>query len=160
MPRGREPAPAEAPTEATRMWRWAWGRCWQRPAVAVWPTTELGGCDCRSRRTVLSPKVNHKTSEWECDRARREVDTTRGGVKGPPPLGGGEHASGCTGNLCLVRQKPDFTLPLLGSCACWLLSRVTPCDPMGCSPAGSSVPGVLQARILEWVAISFSRGSS
>ena len=70
------------------MWRWAWGRCWQRPAVAVWPTTELGGCDCRSRRTVLSPKVNHKTSEWECDRARREVDTTRGGVKGPPPLGG------------------------------------------------------------------------
>ena len=34
------------------------------------------------------------------------------------------------------------------------------CDPMGCSPPGSSVHGILQARILEWAAISFSRGSS
>ena len=34
------------------------------------------------------------------------------------------------------------------------------CDPMDCSPPGSSVGGILQARILEWVAISFSRGSS
>ena len=33
-------------------------------------------------------------------------------------------------------------------------------DPMGCSPPGSSVHGTLQARILEWVAIPFSRGSS
>ena len=33
-------------------------------------------------------------------------------------------------------------------------------DPMGCSLPGSSVHGILQARILEWVAISFSRGSS
>ena len=35
----------------------------------------------------------------------------------------------------------------------------TLCDPMDCSPPGSSVRGILQARILEWVAI-FSRGSS
>ena len=34
------------------------------------------------------------------------------------------------------------------------------CDPMDCSLPGSSVHGILQARILEWVAISFSRGSS
>ena len=33
-------------------------------------------------------------------------------------------------------------------------------DPMDCSPPGSSVHGGVQARILEWVAISFSRGSS
>ena len=33
-------------------------------------------------------------------------------------------------------------------------------DPMDYSPPGSSVHGILQARILEWVAISFSRGSS
>ena len=39
-------------------------------------------------------------------------------------------------------------------------SCVTLCDPMDCSPPGSSVRGILQARILEWVAISFSRGSS
>ena len=34
------------------------------------------------------------------------------------------------------------------------------CDPMDCSPQGSSVYGILQARILEWVAISFFRESS
>ena len=34
------------------------------------------------------------------------------------------------------------------------------CDPVDCSPPGSSIHGIPQARILEWVAISFSRGSS
>ena len=33
-------------------------------------------------------------------------------------------------------------------------------NSMDCSPPGSSVHGILQARILEWVAIPFSRGSS
>ena len=36
----------------------------------------------------------------------------------------------------------------------------TLCDPMDCSQPGSSVPGILQARILEWVAMLSSRGSS
>ena len=39
-------------------------------------------------------------------------------------------------------------------------SCLTLCDPTDCSPPGSSVYGVSQARILEWVAISFSRESS
>ena len=39
-------------------------------------------------------------------------------------------------------------------------SCLTLCDPVDCSPPGFSVHGILQARILEWVAISFSRGSS
>ena len=37
-------------------------------------------------------------------------------------------------------------------------SCLTLCDPMGCSPPGSSARGIFQARILEWVAISFSGG--
>ena len=37
---------------------------------------------------------------------------------------------------------------------------LTLCDPMDCSPPGFSVPGILQARILEWVAVPSSRGSS
>ena len=41
-----------------------------------------------------------------------------------------------------------------------LQSCLTLCDPIGCSPPGSSVHEILQARILEWVAISFSWGSS
>ena len=36
----------------------------------------------------------------------------------------------------------------------------TLCDPMDCSPPGSSVHGNFQVRILEWVAIFFPRGSS
>ena len=37
-----------------------------------------------------------------------------------------------------------------------LQSCPTPCDPIDGSPPGSPVPGILQARTLEWVAISFS----
>ena len=37
-----------------------------------------------------------------------------------------------------------------------LQSRPTLCDPVDGSPLGSPVPGILQARTLEWVAISFS----
>ena len=44
-------------------------------------------------------------------------------------------------------------------CACSVTqSCLTLCNPMDCSPPGSPVHGILQARILEWVAISFSRG--
>ena len=37
---------------------------------------------------------------------------------------------------------------------------LTLCDPVDCSPPGSSVHGILQATALEWVAVHFSRGSS
>ena len=36
----------------------------------------------------------------------------------------------------------------------------TLCDPVDCNPPGSFIHGILQARILEWVAIPFLRGSS
>ena len=39
-------------------------------------------------------------------------------------------------------------------------SCLTLCDPKDCSPPGFSVYGILQARILEWLVMSFSRGSS
>ena len=39
-------------------------------------------------------------------------------------------------------------------------SCMTFCEPMDCNLPGSSVHGILQARVLEWVATSFSRGSS
>ena len=45
-------------------------------------------------------------------------------------------------------------------CVCESPSRGRLCDPMDCSPPGSSVQGILQARVLEWVAISFSRPTS
>ena len=45
-------------------------------------------------------------------------------------------------------------------CAQSLQSRLMVCDPIDSSPPGFSVHGIFQARILEWVAISFSRGPS
>ena len=51
-----------------------------------------------------------------------------------------------------------ITIPYCGG----LVAQSCPilCDPMDCIPLGSSVCGIFQARILEWVAISFSRGTS
>ena len=45
-------------------------------------------------------------------------------------------------------------------CVCESLSHVRLCNTMDCSLPGSPVSGIIQARILEWVAMSFSRGSS
>ena len=45
-------------------------------------------------------------------------------------------------------------------CAKSFQLRLTLCDPMDGSPSGSSVHGILQSRILEWVAVPSSRGSS
>jgi len=58
-------------------------------------------------------------------------------------------------------QLSDFHFTLLhldaaAAAAKSLQSCPTLCDPIESSPQGSYVPGILQARILEWVAISFS----
>ena len=45
-------------------------------------------------------------------------------------------------------------------CAKSLQSCLTLCTPLGCRPSGSSVHGILKARIMNWVAIPFSRVSS
>ena len=47
-------------------------------------------------------------------------------------------------------------------CVCVLVAQSCPtlCNPLDCIPPGSPVHGILQARILEWVAMPFSRGSS
>ena len=55
----------------------------------------------------------------------------------------------------------QFTGCTMTSCCCLIAkSFQTLCNPIDCSPPGSSVHGISQARILEWVAIPFSRGSS
>ena len=55
----------------------------------------------------------------------------------------------------------SFNLPMCAMyCAKLLQPCLTLCDPMDCSPPGSSVLGILQARILEWVAMPSSRESS
>ena len=53
-----------------------------------------------------------------------------------------------------------FQISLGGTCVLSRLSCVTLCNPMSCSPSGSSVHGILQARILERIAVLSSRRSS
>ena len=67
----------------------------------------------------------------------------------------------------LPQEHPARDLGLVSAslshyyCCCLAAkSCLTLCDPMDCSPPGCSVHVTSQARILEWVAISFSRGSS
>ena len=59
----------------------------------------------------------------------------------------------CLPKVCLLKPHSK----VCGVCVYvfWLF-----CDSMDCSPPGSSVHGIFQGRILEWVAISYSRGSS
>ena len=65
------------------------------------------------------------------------------------------------GHISTVRN-PSYSrlLGLLCMCAQSLQSCPTLCNPLDCNPANSSVHEILQARILEWVAIPFCRGSS
>ena len=56
-------------------------------------------------------------------------------------------------------QFPVDPVTFCWECVC-MLSHSVMSDPLDCSPPGSSVHGIFQARILEWVALSFSRGSS
>ena len=61
---------------------------------------------------------------------------------------------GCRSHIC------QFNICSLCVHSRSLQSCLTLCDPMGFSPPGSSVPGILQARTLKGVAVSFSRESS
>ena len=59
-------------------------------------------------------------------------------------------------NLKYKKEKNLESLWKHAAAAKSLQSCPTLCDPIDGSPPGSSVPGILQARTLEWVAISFS----
>ena len=57
----------------------------------------------------------------------------------------------------LLIIETDFNWYTAAATAKSLQSCLTLCDTIDGSPPGSSIPGILQARILEWVAISFSK---
>ena len=59
-----------------------------------------------------------------------------------------------------IRDNVEQVPEIYGMSARSLQQCLTLCDPMDCSPPASSVHGILQARILEWVAMPISSGSS
>ena len=58
--------------------------------------------------------------------------------------------------ILLSSEKNELLIHAAAAAAKLLQSCPTLCDPIDGSPPGSPVPGILQARTLEWVAISFS----
>ena len=62
--------------------------------------------------------------------------------------------------LLTDQSRPSLESPKPSTRVLTYFSPVQLCDPTDCSPPGSSVHGISQARVLEWVAISSSRGSS
>ena len=58
--------------------------------------------------------------------------------------------------MCFKFRKAICTAAAAAAATKLLQSCPTLCDPIDGSPPGSPIPGILQARTLEWVAISFS----
>ena len=61
---------------------------------------------------------------------------------------------------CILYPYSEYKHPQSESESEVAQSCLTLCHPVDCSLPGSSIHGIFQARVLEWVAISFSRGSS
>ena len=63
---------------------------------------------------------------------------------------------GCNAPIGFIDALAFLRSVAAAAAANWPQSCPTLCDPIDGSPLGSSIPGILQARTLEWVAISFS----
>ena len=94
----------------------------------------------------------HLISILEADQDCQDMDAC---LRSSDLLGPAHTAVNLSSQLCL-HDSTFSSLSLLFSRSVVSDS----CDPVDCSLPGSSVYGMFQARILEWVAISFSRGSS
>ena len=127
--------------------------------------------------SIIGAQFNHGMMVCHCEKLPREIniaETQEEGVKAedvggrgltgpegrarPPssPVPEGCIPRGPTASQQVGRKLERFLIPdVLVAQLC-----LTLCHPVDCSPPGSSVHGILQARLVEWVAIHFSRGSS
>ena len=142
--------------------KWGWSHlfyCSLFSSILGFYTLDVSSTRLRSRQSQMSP-VDTASSSW--------------GQNHP----GWEPPSQYLGNYKHIRRREVifprnisigliskwwkfWACPQTSVCVCEVAQSCPAlCDPMDCSPPGSSVHGILQARILEWVAISFSRGSS
>ena len=116
------------------------------------PTSQLQSCACIIGMAFsLATVTGSDTSIWpKCTESKSNLE----------PLWEREafhwKQSRTETRCCCHRPQIESTL-----CSCCLVTKLCPTiyDPMDWSPPGSSVHEILQARILEWVAISYSRGS-
>ena len=92
--------------------------------------------------------VKERSTPWDVVLGVQMRGRSKGGVRE-------QRRCGSWGHSALLSGSPPFRSSVAN-----VLVASDSCDPMDCSPPGSSVHGIYQAGILEWVIISFSRGSS
>ena len=109
------------------------------------------GCHCLLRLNLIPDAAAAAKSLQLCPTLCNPIDGSPRGSPGPWDSPGKNTGVGCHFLLQGMRVKNESKVSQL----CPILR-----DPMDCSLPGSSVHGIFQARVLEWVAISFSRGSS
>ena len=130
---------------------------------------DVGGTDCKTQGLSALPTYPVFSSgrteaapddrEWSWARGvpRRQTDRWRQNQLALVSSTGKDKTGCCLRSFKRGPSPEDlstyFSKEVAQSCP-------TLCDPMDCSPPGSSVRGIFQARVLEWVAISFSRGFS
>ena len=137
---------------------WLWSSLWEGGALIRF-LPALGVCD----RSLTAPQGAERTEASFIYSAGGLLDTRKANVK--CSYGGAvwilisNQPEKQDNRLWAVDSKMPWVVFLLCVCVC-VQSCPTLCDPMDYSPPGSSVHGISQARILERVAISFSRGSS
>ena len=153
---------------------------YQRDAVKVLALTHisaerawwgvLGGC----RPLGLETRAPHHKAQGERCRLLTKYGAKDGSLFFCVVAQTGEnHATGTSKAEQVSKQRtmwphpsrlavfsPDNVLYTHAWVCGYVFCGVQPCDPMECSPPGSSVHGISQARILEWGAVSYSRGSS
>ena len=132
------------------MWRWE-GKSGGRkvPERGAWNSSGDGLVLCRSTSQQLRPRSPSPV---------RSVSIQRPSLPPSCPA----FTLSCTFSAHFF-LPPVFLLPLSPSCVCVhakSLESCPVCSPMDCSPPDSSAHGISQARILEWVSMPSSRGSS
>ena len=94
---------------------------------------------CNNSRNIVHSKCNALELFWNCPLIPKSVEK----LSSTKPVTGAKKVGDCCSKCALVTQ-----------------SCLTLCNSMNYSPLGSSVQGILQARILEWIEMPISRGSS
>ena len=118
-------------------WKSPW--CWERLRAGGEGDDSMDISLSKLQKLVDYREACHCCSPW----GRKELDTT-------------EWRNNKNTCLCLVNKPVNGQTTHRAAAAKSLQLCLTLCDPIDGSPLGSPVPGILQARTLEWVAISFS----
>ena len=104
------------------------------PVIKTWPSNTGGAGQGAKILHALGPKNQNIKQKQHCNKFNKDFKN-------------GPHQK-IFKNIILLLYKYYVAAKSLQSCP-------TLCDPTDGSPPGSPVPGILQARILEWIAISF-----